>query len=79
MILSKSERAYCGAPASCFLLWLILNYVKELIEKDYSPEQIVGRSKVDKIDCVSHERIYQFIWQDKKDGGRLYKHLKTQN
>ena len=22
--------------------------------------------------CISHERIYQHVWKDKKDGGRLY-------
>jgi len=28
-------------------------------------------------DCVSTERIYQFVWKDKKNGGTLYKHLRT--
>ncbi len=27
--------------------------------------------------CVSPERIYQFVWKDKKDGGTLYRHLRT--
>jgi len=26
--------------------------------------------------AVSHERIYQHIWQDKAIGGTLYKHLR---
>jgi IS30 family transposase len=26
---------------------------------------------------VSHERIYQYIWSDKRAGGKLYKHLRT--
>ena len=56
----------------------IEQYVRDQLEKDYSPEQIEGRAKLHKIDCVSHERIYQFIWQDKKDGGKLFKHLRTQ-
>nr|WP_244140774.1 IS30 family transposase [Kaistella flava (ex Peng et al. 2021)] len=46
--------------------------------KDYSPEQIVGRSKVDKVSMVSGERIYQYIWEDKRRGGKLYRHLRTQ-
>jgi transposase, IS30 family len=29
------------------------------------------------IKCVSVERIYQFVWQDKKDGGDYYTHLRT--
>ena len=46
-----------------------------LISKDYTPEQIVGTLKLQGKECVSHERIYQFIWQNKKEGGKLYKHL----
>jgi len=52
-------------------------YVKKQIKKDFSPEQIVGRAKIEKQNCVSHERIYQLIWEDKKLGGLLYKHLRT--
>lgn len=52
--------------------------VKKLLEKKYSPEQIVGLSKKEGIDCVSHERIYQHIWQDKKQKGNLYIHLRNQ-
>ena len=32
---------------------------------------------MENIPCVSHERIYQFIWNDKKQGGQLYKHLRN--
>jgi IS30 family transposase len=52
--------------------------VEELLKEDYSPEQIVGISKLLGKDCVSTERIYQHIWKDKKQGGILYKHLRTQ-
>ncbi|MEE9373973.1 MAG: hypothetical protein V3V00_13060 [Saprospiraceae bacterium] len=38
------------------------------VSEDYSPEQIVGRAKLENTQCVSHERIYQFIWEDKKAG-----------
>jgi len=50
--------------------------VDELLNKDYSPEQIVGRAKIEKKPCVSPERIYQYVWKDKKDGGSLCKHLR---
>jgi IS30 family transposase len=50
--------------------------VKELTEEQWSPEQIVGRARRDGIPMVSHERIYQFIREDKKKGGALYKHLR---
>lgn len=47
-----------------------------LSNQEYSPEQIVGISKKESIEMVSHERIYQFIWNDKKQGGLLYSHLR---
>ena len=52
--------------------------VKRGLECKLSPEQIVGRAKKEGKDCVSHERIYQYVWEDKKQGGDLYKHLRTQ-
>lgn len=55
----------------------IQNYVRVLTEADFSPEQIVGKSKKDGVSCVSHETIYKFVWNDKKEGGDLYKHLRT--
>lgn len=56
----------------------IQQYVDCLIREDFSPEQIVGLSKIEQKQCVSVERIYQHIWTDKKQGGDLYLHLRTQ-
>lgn len=47
------------------------------LTKDYSPEQIVGRAKIDNVNMVSTERIYQYIWENKRGGGLLFKHLRT--
>jgi len=55
----------------------IQNYVRVLIEEDLSPEQVVGKSIKDGVSCVSHETIYKYVWEDKKKGGGLYKHLRT--
>ncbi|RKX95008.1 MAG: IS30 family transposase, partial [Spirochaetes bacterium] len=45
-------------------------------EKDWSPEQISKRLKLeDKLD-ISFVRIYQLIEQDKQKGGNLYTHLR---
>ena len=49
--------------------------ITELKTTDASPEQISGRLKREGI-LISHESIYQFIWDDKKAGGALYKHLR---
>ena len=50
--------------------------IDNLLLQDYSPEQIKGRMSILGKDMVSHERIYQYIWQNKKQGGELYKHLR---
>lgn len=50
--------------------------VETLIRQDFSPEQIVGRAKYDGKTMVSHERIYQHIWSDKRSGGDLCTHLR---
>jgi len=54
----------------------IKTYVESLIRADYSPEQIAGYSQTNQKECVSPERIYQHIWDDKKKGGNLYEHLR---
>ena len=49
---------------------------RKLLEKDYSPDQIVGYCRRKGIKMVSHETLYQWIWWDKRHGGDLYKHLR---
>ena len=56
-----------------------VDYIESRLRQDHSPEQIAERMKVDsgwQGPAVSHERIYQHIWQDKAHGGMLYKHLR---
>lgn len=55
----------------------MLSYITKNLEQKLSPEQIKGISKLHKIDCVSHEWIYQFIWADKKRKGRLHEYLRN--
>ena len=50
--------------------------IKSLIKNDYSPEQVVGKLKKEGKDYVSHETIYQLIWADKKQKGKLHEHLR---
>lgn len=49
----------------------------KLSNEQWSPEQIAGYCKQNDIPMVSHERIYQFIYQDKAEGGGLFKHLRV--
>lgn len=53
-------------------------YVDEYIKLEFSPEQVAGRAKKEGVVCVSPERIYQYIWANKKDGGDLHTHLRHQ-
>ena len=52
----------------------VVHYLKQ----DFSPEQIVGRAALEGKEMVSHERIYQYIWKDKRGGGSADLYL-TQN
>jgi IS30 family transposase len=52
--------------------------VGALLKDDYSPEQVCGKLREQGKQCVSHERIYQHIWEDKKQGGTLHTHLRNQ-
>jgi transposase, IS30 family len=48
---------------------------RRLREQRWSPEQISGWLGEQGI-ALSHERIYQMVWQDKRDGGDLWRCLR---
>jgi IS30 family transposase len=50
--------------------------VRKLLKKKWSPEQISKRLVHECFESVSHERIYQFIADDRKSGGELWKNLR---
>jgi len=47
-----------------------------LLKREWSPEQIAGRLKLEHSFCISYETIYQYILADRKHGGSLYKYLR---
>jgi len=49
-----------------------------LIRKEWSPEEIGARLHMEDERFVSHERIYQYIYADKENGGDLYTFLRCQ-
>jgi IS30 family transposase len=56
-----------------------IGYIECKLAQEHSPEQIAERMKLNPGwhgPTVSHERIYQHIWQDKAKGRMLYKHLR---
>jgi transposase, IS30 family len=53
----------------------LLAVIREKLLLDWSPEQIsgwLGRAGIQ----ISHESIYLFVWDDKRQGGTLYTHLR---
>lgn len=50
--------------------------IEKMTKEQWSPQQIVGYSKINNIPMVSHESIYQLVRQDKKDGGLLWTHTR---
>lgn len=54
-------------------------YVCRNLRQYLSPEQIAGKAKLTGVEIVSIERLYMFIWADKRNGGDLYKYLRCSN
>ena len=52
--------------------------VRDLLMKQWSPEQIVGHIRQNKLmkRKMSHETIYKYIWRDRHNGGYLWKQLR---
>jgi IS30 family transposase len=73
----KYDNRMRGKPKHISFSLAIENSIKALLTKDqFSPEQIYGYLNRTGQPCVSIERIYQFIWCDKKRKGSLHKHLR---
>ena len=70
------ERRYSKArPRISRAAW---SDVRKLLREDWSPEQISLWLKSEKNISISHEWIYQYIVQDKKQNGSLFRHLRCQ-
>ena len=56
----------------------VLTFVEDQLKEDKSPEQITGIMRKNKMSAiVSHETIYQRVWDNKRHGGPLHKHLRN--
>jgi IS30 family transposase len=60
------------------IAWQTWQQVERLLRQDWSPEQITGYLKRDKQPSVSHEWIYLYVYADKRRGGTLHCHLRSQ-
>ncbi len=87
---NKGKKSYCPKQAhtlatkrkaknSATITKFVWCYIAYLLRKKYFLKQITGRLKIlGWQDIPSHERIYQYIYADKKQGGDLYTHLRCQ-
>lgn len=73
----KAEKRQKEKPKHIRFTEEVKSNVLDYLSQDFSPEQMVGRAVKEGKEMVSAERIYQHVWDDKKRGGKLYKHLRT--
>ncbi len=52
--------------------------VEAALQRQYSPQQISGRMKLEGEPAVSHESIYRYVYAEKRAGGTLWRHLRCQ-
>lgn len=76
---AAAENKHKVKPKRVKLTEDVKQFIRDKVNDDWSPEQISGHGKRHGLFSISHEAIYQFILQDKKTGGQLYKHLRHQH
>jgi IS30 family transposase len=71
------ERRKTGHYKTVFTLGMEKIIRDKMTNHQWSPEQIVGWCRNERVKMVSHERIYQYVLKDKQEAGLLFKHLRT--
>lgn len=60
------------------IAWQTWQQVERLLRQDWSPDQISASLKREQQPSVSHEWIYLYVYADKRRGGTLHRHLRSQ-
>ena len=50
--------------------------IRHYLRKGWSPEQIAGRFRIKGRFRVSYQTIYRYLYEDRQEGGKLYKKLR---
>lgn len=74
-LLTRRRQRHSHGPRIPAQTW---QQVELLLGQQWSPEQITGRLKLERQQSVSPERIYLYIYADKRCGGTLHRHLRSQ-
>jgi IS30 family transposase len=75
----KSTKTQMQKKKRFSLTKTIEKYIRAKLKLDWSPEQISGRMRLDIGVFVVHETIYRYIYDNKANGGKLYKSLRHKN
>jgi IS30 family transposase len=75
---SKAEARRHNSARAAKMTESMIEAVEQKLAEKWSPEQISGWLYKACDEQLSHERIYQHIWEDKRMGGELYTHLRRQ-
>jgi IS30 family transposase len=76
---SKTDKRRKEAAKAIKLTLSIEQIINDKLQQQWSPEQISGWLKKEETISLSHERIYQHVWADKRQGGELHTHLRQSN
>jgi len=71
---ARERRTTASSRPKC-MLRSVIEFIEEKLREKWSPDQISGVLKANGTP-ISHERIYLHVWEDKRAGGELYKHLR---
>ena len=75
---TKANQRKSSANKARKMTYELVDLIEEKLKIEWSPEQISGWFLDEKQELISHERIYQHVWEDKRKGGELFKHLRCQ-
>jgi IS30 family transposase len=74
-LLARRRQGHSHGPRIPAQTW---QQVELLLRQQWSPQQITGRLKLERQPTASPERIYLYIYADKRRGGSLHCHLRSQ-
>jgi IS30 family transposase len=66
---ARSQKSASNARRVPAAAW---QFAREKLAETWSPQQIAGHQRAEHLPRLSHEAIYQRIYEDKRDGGTLH-------
>lgn len=66
---ARSQRSTANARRAPTAAW---EFAREKLAETWSPQQIAGHQRAEHLPRLSHETIYQRIYEDKRAGGTLH-------